>query len=69
MARRRGAGARLFDLDADPFEQHELPLGELSEQIQARLQAAKAADPFGRFGGVGMDAETYERLKEMGYIR
>ena len=61
--------ARLYDLAADPFERHPLPLDDDARVWLARLTEAAAAGPFHAVGGADADAETLERLRELGYVR
>jgi arylsulfatase A-like enzyme len=59
-----------FDLSVDPEEREPRPANdEVAAQLLERLQAAVRTDPFRDAGGGQMDAETRERLRELGYLR
>jgi len=64
-----GLVAELFQLGRDPLERDPRPLGEQGQRLAQRLTEAMAADPFAAWQGEAMDAETLQRLRELGYLR
>jgi len=68
-ARNHGLVPELFRLGDDPLERDPLPLGGQGERLRQRLLEAMAADPFAAWQGEAMDAETQQRLRELGYLR
>ncbi|MFT7463306.1 MAG: hypothetical protein ACI9EF_001650, partial [Pseudohongiellaceae bacterium] len=59
----------LFLLQDDPLERQPLSLDGAARRLEQRLTEAMAADPFAAWQGEDMDAETLQRLRELGYLR
>jgi arylsulfatase A-like enzyme len=68
-ARNHGLVPELYRLAIDPLERDPLPLGDQGERLRQRLLEAIATDPFAAWQGEAMDAQTLQRLRELGYLR
>lgn len=63
-----GLEEQLYDLRADPLEQHPLPLDAKSRALARRLREAAEEDPFRGYYDAP-DEQTMEGLRELGYVR
>ena len=67
--REYGFTNEVYDLTVDPEERNPLPMDARTSSMCAQLKEARENDVFREFSAnQEMDAETRQRLCEMGYI-